>query len=77
MSLADLIQAETQKPGTRCAIAGVYAQLNEEDAQALHDAMAAKVAHVVIYRALAKHGVTVGRSSVERHRKGECACVAL
>jgi len=77
VSLADLIQAEIKKPGTKCGIEAVYEQLDETDAATLHEVMASKVAHVVIYRALAKQGIEIGRSVVERHRKRECACVTL
>jgi len=77
MSLAQALAAHTpSKPGPKCAIYRLFQELDPDDAAALTEALADKNRwpHVDLARRLRAEGYDVGRDSVSRHRKGDCAC---
>ena len=76
MSLRDQIIAETNiKKGPPCSVSLLLEDLNDEDRAAVIEAMAdAKIPSTAIDRALLKEGYRVGSHSLQRHRRGECAC---
>jgi len=85
VSLADLIQAEKKKPGTKCAFGYIFDTITPEDADDLRkllDADPRVVTHAMIHRGLTTpvqeggYGFVLGRDTVRRHRGKECSCVA-
>ena len=71
--LADAIKAETRGTGTKC---GVKALNLAKDIRADLDAALADttVTAAAIARALTSLGHQVSRSTIARHRSGECQC---
>lgn len=78
MSLAAALEAEkaASRKGPLCGIAKVQATLDPADLKALDGYLADRdgITSAVIYRALRAEGHTVGKNTIERHRKGECHC---
>lgn len=61
-----------------CQVVLVREGLSDEDAAALTDALRdPRVRGVDIATALREEGVTVGASSIQRHRNGRCLCESV
>ena len=77
MSLAAALDAEkaAARKGPPCTFAGIFDKLDKADADALTAYLAdGSVTTTVILRALQAEGYSVGQNTVQRHRKGICAC---
>jgi hypothetical protein len=78
MSLRQSLEAEkaASRKGPPCGMAVVESRLDPDDLAALHEFLADRdnVTTAAIYRALAGDGHSVGKNTIERHRRGECAC---
>lgn len=77
MSLRDTLDAEkaAARKGPPCTFAGIFDRLDKADAEALRSYLAdGSVTTTVILRALQAEGFSVGQNTVQRHRKGICAC---
>lgn len=76
-SLADLLAAakEDQRRPTGCAISHLLDTLEDEDAKALISAFEDPAIHSTsILKALKARDIQVSERTVQRHRKGTCAC---
>ena len=76
MSLRDQIAAQsTIKRGPTCSVSLLLADLNDEDREALTEAIAdPKVPGTAIERALLKEGHRMPAHNIQRHRRGMCSC---
>lgn len=75
MALADAIANAMLRPGPKCRVALLRANLDKKDLAVLEDALAsAGVSTSAIVTALRSEGHDIARSSIERHRRGDCAC---
>jgi hypothetical protein len=76
MSLRDQIAAEScVKKGPTCSVLILLGELNDDDAEALREALAdPKVPGTAIQRALLKEGHRIGAYNIQRHRRGACTC---
>ena len=76
MSLREQIVAEsTIKKGPSCSVLLLFGELNDEDAEALREALAdPKVPGTAIQRALLKEGHRMNAHNIQRHRRGMCTC---
>jgi hypothetical protein len=76
-TLADLLEEiQSQvRPGPRCHVGRVFDHLTEADRKTLEEALSSeRYSARAISGALRLRGLTVSRSSIERHRRGECRC---
>lgn len=74
--LAAAVAAASAK-ASRCAMAGVFAALDEDDARTLVGLLGdTTVTGAAIARGLLAVGCPVPQQTVTRHRSGECACPA-
>lgn len=74
MSLRD--QLQNQQPlakGPRCSICKLLQTLPEDDQMALLEALESSLHSTFIQRAIMAEGHKIGRGSVARHRRGDCA----
>lgn len=78
MSLADALNTPSpRRRATRCVLGRIIDSLSTEDGNALVGALnddRFTTSH--IHRALLDEGHQLGRSAVEIHRKGGCACLS-
>lgn len=78
MPLLDTLTAEkaASRKGPLCGIAVLLDRLDKADRAALLQFLADRdtVTTAVIHRALAAEGHRVGKNTIERHRRGDCAC---
>jgi hypothetical protein len=77
MSLKDALAAEkaTATKGPPCGMAVILARLTPEDSAALQAYLAdQQITTTIILRALTTEGHKVGQNTVQRHRRGICAC---
>ncbi len=78
MSLRQTLEAEkaASRKGPLCGVAVVESRLDPDDLAALREFLADRdnVTTAAITRALASDGHRIGKNTVERHRRGECAC---
>lgn len=72
---AQLQAAKMIRKGPPCAISVILDRLADPDAESLRDALGnGEIAHTVIYRVLTDNGFNLSINTVQRHRRGECAC---
>lgn len=70
--LSDLAAPVRQYP---CAVRRLAETLDKEDAQILYDAVMNKAwAYYTLETALAQKGLTLGQSSIKKHRLKNCSC---
>ena len=76
MALADALATVLAiKPGPACRVSRLLDSLTPADRPDYVAALADdNLSCVTIVRAFGIEGHTIGRSSVERHRRGDCAC---
>ncbi len=76
MGLLDDIEAQTRRPGGRCAVGRVLNQLDAKDAADLEHAIADEATYTgeAIARALTARGHQLKGANVQYHRNGKCAC---
>ena len=75
MSLADSLAAQTSPKGPPCSMAAIIAALDTADLAALNHALNNPGAtSAAITRALQMEGHKVTVFTLNRHRKGGCAC---
>ena len=76
MALADaLAQVLATRPGPRCNIAKLLDGIPPDERPDYVAALADEnLSAVTIVRAFGLEGHAIGRSPVERHRRGDCAC---
>lgn len=72
-------QAELVKRSTTpCSVAAVLSELDEADATRLRKVLGSKAWASSIESTLARHGITLGRNPIERHRRrgrgNGCSC---
>lgn len=75
-TLAELLNSNKRQPvGPRCAVCVLLTTLTDDDRADMQAALddPAQFSAVGIARAVTATGFTLGRSSVERHRRGDCA----
>lgn len=70
----DLVKKEIIRSGTVCRVAEVRQALVKDEQLELDAAIAGNFAATAICRALNKIGHEIGATSINRHRRGECAC---
>lgn len=74
MSLREQLAAhKSTQRGPRCSICKLLPMLSEDDRMVLEEAMASNMASAQIQRAILAEGHNIGRGSVARHRRGDCA----
>lgn len=72
---AQLTAARHIRKGPPCAISVILGRLADSDATSLREALAdSDIAHTTIYRVLIDNGFSLSINTVQRHRRGECAC---
>lgn len=72
---AQLQAAKTIRKGPPCAISVILGRLADSDAASLREALSnGDIAHTTIYRVLTDNGFNLSINTVQRHRRGECAC---
>lgn len=79
MSLATALEAEkaAARKGPPCGMSVLLAKLDKADHATLEAYLADRegVTTAVIHRALIREGHQLGKTTIERHRRGECSCV--
>lgn len=74
MSLKDALEvAEPGRTGPKCSVCVLLSELPMEDRMALEEALASSLAESAIFRAIRSEGFYVGKGSIGRHRRGDCA----
>lgn len=64
------------RPGPRCLIARLRETLPADDVELLNGWLASDETGAWIARALREAGINVSQSTVNYHRRGDCACEA-
>lgn len=79
MALADDIEAEARRPNRRsCGVKSLLPELPPDDRDAITEALDnSRLPATAIQRALANNGFEIGIATLQRHRRGACACGAL
>lgn len=78
MGLADALERATTKKGPACAMQTVFALLAPGEAAVLRAAFTDPTINAAqIRRALGEEGHHIGVGTVQRHKRGECACGAI
>ncbi len=75
MGLKDALQAQQRgRPGFRCSVCKLLAELPADDAEALREAVIdPMVQGSQIARALQSEGYDIKQNTVTRHRRGDCS----
>lgn len=76
MALSDALAIEAvTRRGPPCTVSLLLADLGKDDHAALVDALAhPTLTTAAISRALLREGHRINAATLQRHRKGECAC---
>ena len=77
MSLAQALAAHTPNMrGPQCSVARLLESMPDDDREVTVAALADpnRWGHAALTRILRDEGYVVGRDSLSRHRKGDCAC---
>lgn len=75
MSIRDEALAANRKNGSKCRVAVIKAEMSKKDAAELQEALEDIIIQASsISRVLANRGITIGVTTIQRHRRGECSC---
>lgn len=78
MSLRQTLEVEhaASRKGPLCGMSVIESRLDADDLAALREYLEDRdnVTTAAIHRALLTGGHRVGKNTLERHRRGECAC---
>lgn len=69
-----MVEDEIQQGGPSCRVGDLLATLDKAESEELRQALAGKYPASAIGRALAKLGYKLHVSTINRHRRRDCAC---